>query len=115
MAARIPSMKGRGGALAVEHAYVSDKLGECEMDQAVKLAHAVAEVLDEALVVMDELAEVVKGAVPRRGAGRFWAPKRAMPRVSTRSVFHDYEDVRRRTQETEEALIPDGILQTSSA
>lgn len=59
------------GELAVEPPDVARELREAEVHEPVELAHAVAEVLDQALPQPDQLAQLFGGGVgqaPRRGA-----------------------------------------------
>ena len=58
-----------GGRHGVEAVDVAGDLGKAEIDQAVKLAHAVVEVLLNAGAMMDEFAQGLGSAVVRPGWG----------------------------------------------
>ena len=67
---------------------MAGELGEAEIDQAMELTDTVAEVGDQAVTMADQFAQFVGGGIRQRvTAGRFWAPKRAMPSASMESVL----------------------------
>ena len=55
------------GELAVEAADVAGELGEAEIDQAVQLAHAIAEVLQQPVAQAHQLAQLLGGRVGQAG------------------------------------------------
>ncbi len=63
-------MEDCAGQFAVEAFDVAGELGEAEVDQAVKLAHAITEVLHQSVTQANELAQLLGGGVGQpRGRG----------------------------------------------
>jgi hypothetical protein len=63
-------MEDCAGQFAVEAFDVAGELGEAEVDQAVKLAHAITEVLHQPVTQANELAQLLGGGVGQpRGRG----------------------------------------------
>ena len=63
-------VQDRAGELAVEAVHVAGEFGEAEIDQAMQLAHAIAEVLQQPLAQAHELAQLLGRRIGQAGGRR---------------------------------------------